>query len=139
MKKWMILCTAVLTSITLTGCSDVAFAYTRNEAVTAIVGEASGEGGRDRVKKLQAMTMVAEAIRNRRSLKGVYGLTAGRKEPRWVWNLAEQAWENSAHTNLTKKATHWENVRAFGKPSWMKEMEITVTYLNHVFMRRKKC
>lgn len=47
--------------------------------------------------------------------------------------MAKKAWAESAKSNLTKGATHWENVKAFGKPKWASKMKKTVTIKDHVF------
>ena len=96
--------------------------------LAAIMGEARGEGSRwdDWQGKLTAMTALAEAIRNRGTLKGVYGKSAVNRDPAWVQRkcegLARKAWKASEHTNLTKGATHWENVGAFGSPWWARSL-----------------
>ena len=102
-------------------------------AVRAIIGEASGEG-------LKGMTAVAEAIRNRGYLRGVYGANAKHvdKEPRWVWELAREAWLNSRVTNLVKGADHWENTKVFGEPYWAKSMIKTAEIGSHSFYKEKK-
>ena len=102
------------------------------QAVRAIIGEASGEG-------LQGMTAVAEAIRNRGHLRGVYGSTARHvdTEPRWVWELAREAWVNSRVTNLVKGADHWENTKAFGEPYWAKSMVKTAQVGSHSFYKER--
>ncbi len=49
------------------------------QAIHSIVGEGRGEFGMDWNKKLFAMTALAEAMRNKNNLKGVYGLTYDQK------------------------------------------------------------
>lgn len=115
-----------------------------NRAVAAIIGEVSGEGGANLELKYRAMLACAHAIRNRGTLKGVYGEHAPhvKNEPEWVWDLAKRAWIQSAFDKAlgidpTFGATHWENVKKFGRPYWMKGMEITVNIGSHVYMKRK--
>jgi hypothetical protein len=74
------------------------------DAVRAIVGEAAGQ---PYIVKLG----VAEAIHNRGSLNGVYGLNAAhnRTEPAWVWRDGRRAWEQSKSTSITHGATHFGN------------------------------
>lgn len=70
---------------------ELGFADSFNsQAVRAIVGEAANQGA-------ECMSYVAHAIRNRGTLKGVYGLTARHNdtEPTWVWEQAQLAWDNS--------------------------------------------
>jgi hypothetical protein len=99
-----------------------------DQAVRAIIGEAADQG-------YEGMLAVACAIRNRGTLKGVYGLGAKHidKEPEWVWDLARKAWKNSAECDVTKGADHWENIKAFGKPYWADKCEKTYTHKDHVF------
>jgi len=100
-------------------------------AIKAIMGEASNQG-------FDGMVAVGEAIRNRGTLKGVYGVNAKHiyKEPDWVWNQARKAWEVSKTSNLVKKADHWENTKAFGTPYWAKNMVKTAQIKDHSFYRR---
>jgi len=105
-------------------------------AVRIIVGEASDQG-------LKGMICIGEVLRHRGSIKGFYGYKASwlRNEPRSVWVKADKAWEVSAHTNYTKGADHFENIRRFGAPWWVKYCVKTYEYRNHVFykeIRRRK-
>ena len=60
-------------------------------AKRAIVGEGAGESW-------PAKLAIASALRNRGTLKGVYGLRAHHieHEPKWVWRHADAAWAESA-------------------------------------------
>jgi spore germination cell wall hydrolase CwlJ-like protein len=101
------------------------------DAVRAIVGEAAGEGA-------DGMLAVACAIRNRGTLRGVYGarnpMTA--RQPGWVWQQARAAWARSVTNDVTRGATHWENVRVFGRPSWAASMSVTTNIGRHTFYAR---
>lgn len=114
------------------------------EVVQAIMGEGRGEGRSwdDWEGKKISMTAIAEAIRNRGTLKGVYGRSAKNNDPVWIKEkcekLAIEAWEDSETTNLTNGATHWENVKAFGEPWWAKSMSITAEIGNHVFYKERR-
>lgn len=101
------------------------------KAVRAIIGEAANQGYR-------GMLDLASGIRNRGTLKGVYGLHAKHvdREPKWVWKLARKAWKESAH-HRTHTGTHWENVKAFGTPPWAKSMNVVHRYKDHVFYVEK--
>ena len=81
--------------------------------------------------------ILAERIQ---SLKGVYGLKAGQvdREPAWVWHQAREAWELSALGDITNGATHWENIKAFGKPKWAEKMIQTYAWKDHVFYKEPK-
>ena len=79
------------------------------DAIRAIIGEASDQG-------YTGMLYVAVGIRNRGTLKGVYGLKAKHvdKEPDWVWDLAKKAWKESEY-NRVHSGDMWENIIAFDK------------------------
>jgi spore germination cell wall hydrolase CwlJ-like protein len=100
-----------------------------DQAVRAIIGEASNQG-------YQGMLAVAVGIRNRGSLKGVYGVKAKHvdKEPEWVLELARTAWRES-ETNRIHSGTHWENIKAFGKPYWADSMTEVYRYRDHIFYK----
>lgn len=106
---------------------------TDSQAVQILVGEASNQG-------LKGMICVAEVLRTRNSVKGFYGLKAkhSHKEPEWVWAQARKAWEMSASTNYTRKANHFENIQAFGCPSWVKNCVETFRYKDHVFFKEMR-
>lgn len=104
-------------------------------AIRAIIGEASGEGYR-------GMLAVAEGIRNRGHLNGVYGLKARhiRKEAPKVWRAAEKAWKASSRSNLTGGATVWGNkkdVSKFKKTTWFRRYRQTAKIGNHYFFAEK--
>jgi len=101
------------------------------DAVRAIIGEASNQG-------YQGMLAVACGIRNRGTLNGVYGLHAKHvdKEPKWVWDQAHRAWDESEH-NRIHNGTHWENIKVFGTPYWVKDMTEVYRYKDHVFYKRR--
>lgn len=100
------------------------------QAVRAILGEAAGEGE-------TGMLAVAAAIRNRGTLKGVYGLRnpAVDRAPARVWASARRAWAMSATNDITLGATHWENVKAFGKPRWASSLTVTTNIGRHTFYK----
>lgn len=102
----------------------------KDQVIRAIIGEASGEGER-------GMLAVACGIRNRGSLKGVYGVKAKHvdSQPQWVWDRAEKVWEQSATIDIVDGADHWENVKAFGVPYWAKSLTKTVKIGNHQFYK----
>lgn len=103
--------------------------FTDENCIRACIGEASGEG-------YQGLLAVACAIRNRGTLKGVYGVNAKHvdKEPKWVWDRARKAWEESANKDITNGATHWESTN-FKVPYWAKNMEITLKLGKHIFYK----
>ena len=116
--------------ILATCCRDAsAMEIPDNLAVHAIIGEASGEG-------YQGMLAVACGIRNRGTLKGVYGLNAKHvdNEPGWVWALARKAWKESVDVDIVNGADHWESTD-FKIPGWAKDMVKVFEYKNHCFYR----
>ena len=96
-RAWLLIC---LSFSTLAARATV----DNSQAVTAIVGEAAGES-------YSVKLAVAAAIRNRNSLRGVYGLNAAHNasEPAWVWRDARRAWTESAMTDPTHGANHFGN------------------------------
>lgn len=83
---------------------------TNANATNAIVGEAAGA---PYLVKLG----VAAAIRNRHSLRGVYGFNAAHNasEPARVWSEAAQAWRQSATVDVTHGANHFGNAEDVAK------------------------
>lgn len=103
------------------------------QVILAIIGEAEDQG-------IDGMTAVACAIRNRGTLKGVFGLNAPRvrnhKYSLKTYTKALQAWRDSANFDVTHGATDWENVKAFGKPYWAKNMKLTYVCKDHNFYKK---
>lgn len=103
-----------------------------SDAIKAIIGEAENQG-------YEGMLAVACAIRNRGTLKGVYGLNAPRvknyKFSHKIHRQAFLAWSESEKHDITHGATHWENIKAFGCPSWVKNCIETFHYKDHVFYK----
>lgn len=114
----------------LCGCAQ---AYIDQEAIKTIVGEASNQG-------YTGMVCVGEVIRRNSSLNGFYGFKASHAyhEPKWVWKQAKRAWQASATSNLTRGADHFENIRAFGAPYWVKRCVLTYEYRDHRFYRESR-
>lgn len=104
----------------------------RKQAVRAIIGEASNQG-------YEGMMAVACALRNRGTLKGVYGFNAPHvdKEPAWVWRQAERAWEESGSNDITSGATHWHNVGREGENYWTRALQKTVKIGDHQFYKER--
>lgn len=123
-----------------------AHAYTDDQAVKAIIGEAEDQGQR-------GMLAVACAIRNRGTLKGVFGLHAPRvrrhlysqrvkDEAVSAWDISGQdgmiALNNYEQVNVcgfVRGAKNWENTKAFGLPYWAKGMQVVFTYKDHKFFK----
>lgn len=83
------------------------------------------------------MLAVAAAIRNRGHLRGVYGLKSKLpdSQPAYVWQRASEAWQRSKTNDITRGATHWENVKAFGQPRWASSLTLTTNIGNHTFYK----
>lgn len=96
------------------------------DAVRAIIGEARGE-------PYAGQVAVACALRNRGTLKGVYGYTArvSAEEVRRAWPRALAAWRESAKRDVTGGAAFWDNVRA--RPWWAATMRRTLVVGRHAF------
>jgi hypothetical protein len=104
-----------------------------DRAILAIIGEAENQGE-------SGMLAVACAIRNRGTLKGVYGEKARRVVKglytKGTYLKAQEAWNTSARAvDPTHGADHWENVNDFGKPYWADSCQKTVLIKDHQFYK----
>jgi len=99
-------------------------------AIRIIVSEGADQG-------LKGMICIAEVLRLRASIRGFYGYKSNNmnNQPKPVWEMAAKAWEESAHTNYTKGADHFENIHQFGKPWWAKYCVKTYEFKDHVFYK----
>jgi len=103
--------------------------------IKALVGEVEGES-------FQTKLATAECLRNRGTLKGVYGINSKRisKASRKVWAECELAWSKSKASNLVSGATVWGNssdVKIFKKTKWFKSYVQTAHVGNHYFFKLK--
>lgn len=102
------------------GCQDAYAEISESQAVTCILGEARGEG-------YASMLAHAEAIRNRGTLKGVYGCRVDfSKEIPYLKAMgiikeAVMAWEQSQWTKTVKGADHWGSLKVDG--AWIARMK----------------
>lgn len=125
------------------GCASYADHVPDNRAILAIIGEAENQGS-------EGMLAVACGIRNRGTLKGVYGEKAPRVVKKLysqsIYDRAKIAWtlanENNDGTSddycsFLDGADHWENIKAFGEPSWASKMVKTYEYKDHAFYRAR--
>lgn len=101
-------------------CSD-------SKAVQCIIGEAENQGE-------LGMLALAVGIRNRGTIRGVYGCNVTRKTPEYIKKQAMKAWKESKE-NRIHTGNHWENVKAFGSPYWAKEENKVFEYKDHVFYK----
>jgi len=134
MIRWYIIPSIIISLILLLSlfcCCRVVHAETISDdlAIKAIMGEARGEG-------YKGMLAVACAIRNRGTLKGVYGVNAKFTEKEYVWDMAKRAWAESEFKDIADGATHWESDR-FKEPYWAKDMIKTVKIGHHQFYKSK--
>lgn len=105
------------------------------KAVWAVIGEAENQGP-------LGMLYVSCAIRNRGTLRGVYGLHSVRvvmgKYSAQIALAAKRAWEESENPDVClpiKGARFWENTGKFGVPYWAKGMQVVFVYRNHQFFK----
>ena len=111
------------------------YALEKSEAVKAVIGESENQG-------FKGMEYVSCAIRNRGTLKGVYGLHNDRvthkRYSKKIYAQAQKAWEQSAWSTVCRDiqgAKDWENTQAFGLPYWAKNMKIVFIYKAHRFFK----
>lgn len=109
------------------------YQFTPDEAIRAIIGEASGE-------PFEGQVAIGEAIRKRGTLKGVYGVKAPHvdRQGKEVWEKARRAWEVSQSSKLTDGASGWgnsEDLKQFRKTRWWKRCEVTKKIGNHYFYK----
>lgn len=103
---------------------------TNKRAIRIIIGEAANQG-------LKGMICVAEVLRRWASPKGFYGYKSNHidDQPKCVWEMAAIAWEQSVYTNYTHGADHFDNIRKFGRPWWVKYCVKTYEYKDHTFYK----
>lgn len=104
----------------------------KSRFIDAIIGEAESGG-------LDGMRCVASAIRNRGTLKGVYGVNSPRVKNRLyssrTFVLAVQAYEDSRKFDYSYGATFWEGVK-FKTPYWAKKMKVTTVCGGNRFYKK---
>lgn len=106
------------------------------KAVRAMVGECGFRQG------FIGMVAVGHAIRNRGTVQGVWGYSApkvvNRQYPSWLYIVAALAWwVSSWSADITKGATHWENLTLAGIPEWSYVMQQTFQYRDHTFFKEQ--
>lgn len=114
-----------------------AYALENKDCINAIIGEAESE-------PLEGQIAIGNAIRNRNSLKGVYGLHSNRvKEKKYsskTYQIACKAWEASKRYDITLGATGWGNyadIVHFKTTKWFKKCVITCKICHHYFYKVK--
>ena len=103
------------------------------EATRAIIGEAANQG-------YEGMLAMACAIRNRGTLRGVYGTSATHidNEPNYVFEMARRAWRES-EKNRIHDGDHWGSIRIDGH--WIAKMRQTgyievYSIKDHIYFKR---
>jgi hypothetical protein len=135
--SWIICTTSMTSPVTATSgtmTGDSAVSYSYFNCIRAIYGEAEAE-------PFSGKVAVAEAIRNRKSLKQVFGVSSKRtlRPIPSIWKECELAWEKSANSNLTNGAIGWGNaqdLKIFKRQKWFKNCFITKRIGNHYFYKR---
>lgn len=114
--------------------SSPVYAIDDTLAVRAIIGEAGNQG-------YHGMLALASALRNRGTLKGVYGVNAKHidREPQWVFDQAKKAWIESK-SNRIHSGDHWGS--KICDKNWIAKMEQSgfvkvYDYKDHVFYRKE--
>ena len=110
---------------------------TESQAIHCILGEARGEY---RSVGYDAFLSIAEAIRNRGTVSGVYGCNADLSaeqayiKAKGLDKEAARAWKESKASNLVKGASHWESTD-FKVPYWAKNMKVVAHIGKHKFYK----
>lgn len=107
---------------------------TDEKAIRAIVGEYARNDAK-------GMWYMAHAIRNRGTLKGVYGFNAkhNKKEPKYIWKLARDAWFSSgSQPDITKGATEWRSRDDIYRHGWPKGFMLTKYYDGVYYFKQTK-
>ena len=135
------LITTALAVCLLAGCHEAwAEEISEDIAIQCILGEARGEYAEH---GYPAFLAIADALRNRGTVRGVYGCKADMgKERAYMANkgyyrAARQAWLESKTTNVVNGASHWESTD-FKIPYWAKDMIVTYQVGKHKFYREVK-
>ena len=135
--------TTALVVCLLAGCNqDEAFAEEISDdiAIQCILGEARGEYAKH---GYPAFLAIADALRNRGTVRGVYGCKADMgKERAYMANkgyyrAARQAWLESKTANVVNGASHWESTD-FETPYWAKDMVVTYQVGKHKFYKEEE-
>ncbi len=107
-----------------------------DKAIKALIGEGENQG-------VDGMNALAHTLRNRGTLKGVYGINSPRVNNHLysakTYQLAKRSWEESAYSfDITKGATGWGNasdIKIFEATRWFGRCQITVHIKDHWFYK----
>lgn len=137
-SKWTAIWLALVFGLCLiASCSKTAFAYTNEQAVLVVIGEAEGE-------PQEGKEAVACAMHYRGTLNGVYGLHAPRvlqhKYSSHIYKMAKRAVEMANDQEyceaLVHGADHWEGT-AFKTPVWARGMRLTAVIGHQRFYKER--
>lgn len=138
-KATILMVLALIMTILISSCAMAASSVklTDKTAVLAIIGEAEAESQTGRIA-------VAEVIRKRGNLHGIYGINSPRVKAHKYSNntalLAKSAWFDSRYTNYSHNADGWGNksdIEKFKRQGWFKNCEIVAVIGNHYFWKKK--
>lgn len=117
--------------------ADQRYQITEAQATACILGESRGEY----VKHgYNAFLAIAEVIRHRGSIQGIYGCSATFSgelpyiQRKGLDKEALRAWRASLHTNITSGAKWFESTD-FPLPYWAKDKKITLKLGKHIFYK----
>ena len=109
-------------------------AFTDANCIRAIVGEYAESD-------YQGMKLFAHALRNRKTLKGVYGFNADhvKKEKKDVWVNATLAWYDSLNEfDPLDGASEWRSANDIYNHGWPKGMSFITRYHTTYFFKPTK-
>ena len=101
--------------------------------IRAIIGESAGE-------PFNGQVAVAECIRRRHSLKGVYGARITRIPSKAEIKCASMAWVLSSGTNYSNDAIGWgtwTDIQFFKQCKWFRRCVIVAHIGHHYFYKEK--
>lgn len=140
-KVWVVLAIVFCQNVVTSAAGSEAIEYPKN-LWKGIIGEAVSEG-------YDGMYAVTCVYRNRLG-KGIpLGCAALKRKDldRFVEKQGKKYQEMAQRIiiavfkengpDITKEATHYENVEKFGMPSWAKKMQITAKIGHHTFFKEK--
>lgn len=111
--------------------NDARVLFTNDNAISAIVGEYAQED-------IFGMKLIAHAIRNRGTLKGVYGVNAkhNKTESKRIWQLASLAWfESENEIDPTAGASEWRSEQDIQNHGWPEGFRQTMWYKGTYFLK----
>ena len=125
MKLITTLCIALVSVSTL-----AAPKFTDENCIRAAIGEAGNQGH-------EGLLAVSCAIRNRKTLNGVYGFNSKQidLQPAYVWIEARKAWTESKYKDVTRGAKYWGSKTDIETAKFYKKLTFTVKVKDHWFFK----